>query len=258
REIFWDANSNYNALQLRLDKRLSHGLSFQSSYTWSKAIDDASTTETAFSNTPPGARMQDAFDTKAERGRSAFDTRHNFVTSATYELPRFNANGVGDKLLNGWELTGILTYHTGFPFNVVLGFDRANDASVDDVAQRPDMVTGRTAESAVTGDPTRYIDSTAFQVQPAGTYGNSGRNILEGPGFTTFDMGIYKNTTLFEKVRFQFRAEFFNLFNHANFAIPDNLVVFTSEQSTVPANFGRITRTTSTSRQIQLGLKFIF
>lgn len=258
REIFWDGNSNYNALQLRLEKRLSHGLSFQSSYTFSKAIDDASTTETAFSNTPPGARMQDAFDTKAERGRSAFDTRHNFVSSATYEFPRLSAKGPTDKLVNGWELTGILTYHTGFPFNVVLGFDRANDASVDDVAQRPDMVTGRTAESAITGDPNHYIDPTAFQLQPAGTYGNSGRNILEGPGFTTFDLGIYKNTSITETMKFQFRAEFFNLFNHTNFAIPDNLVVFTSEQSTVPANFGRITRTTSTSRQIQLGVKFIF
>lgn len=202
--------------------------------------------------------MQDALDTKAERGRSAFDTRHNFITSATYDLPRFNVTGARDVVLNGWELTGIMSYHSGFPFNVVLGFDRANDASVDDVAQRPDMVTGRTAGSAVTGDPNHYIDATAFQLQPPGTYGNSGRNILEGPNFITFDMGVYKNTSISETMKLQFRAEFFNLFNRTNFAIPDNLVIFTSEQSTVPANFGRITRTTSTSRQIQLGLKFIF
>jgi hypothetical protein len=258
REIFWDGNSNYNALQLRLDKRFSHGLSFQSSYTWSKAIDDASTTETAFSNTPPGARLQDAFNTKGERGRSAFDTRHNFVTNVTYEFPRYNLKGAADTIVNGWELTGILTHRTGFPFSVFLGFDRANDASIDDVAQRPDIVPGRTAESAITGNPNAYIDPTAFRLPPAGTYGDAGRNILEGPGFTTFDLGVYKNTTLFEKIKFQFRAEFFNLFNHANFAIPDNVVVFTSDQSTVPGNFGRITRTTSTSRQIQLGMKFIF
>ena len=83
-------------------------------------------------------------------------------------------------------------------------------------------------------------------------------NVVHMPVVVAIDLGLYKNTTLFEKVKFQFRAEFFNVFNHTNFALPDNLVVFTSEQSTVPANFGRVTRTTSTSRQIQLGMKFIF
>jgi hypothetical protein len=259
RHIFWDANSNYHALQLRAEKRFSDGLSFQASYTWSKAIDDASTTESAFSNTPPGARLQDAFDPASERGRAAFDVRHNFVASATYEFPRMsNFTGLTDKLLNGWELTGILTTRTGFPFSVFLGFDRANDASVDDVAQRPDVVTGRTADSAITGDPNRYIDPTAFQLPPAGFYGNSGRNILQGPGLTTFDLGVYKNTMIFERIKFQFRAEIFNLFNHANFALPDNLTIFTSELGDTPGNFGRITRTTTTSRQIQLGMKFIF
>jgi hypothetical protein len=259
RHIFWDANSNYHALQLRAEKRFAEGLSFQASYTWSKAIDDASTTESSFSNTPPGARLQDAFDTKAERGRAAFDIRHNFVASATYELPRWSSlTGVSDKLVNGWEITGILTTRTGFPFSVFLGFDRANDGSADDVAQRPDLVTGRTADSAVTGDPNRFVDPTAFQVPPEGFYGNAGRNILEGPSLNTFDLGIFKNTSVGENLNVQFRAEFFNLFNHANFALPDNLTVFTSGQGDVPANFGRINRTVTTSRQIQFGVKLLF
>jgi hypothetical protein len=259
RHIYWDANSNYHALQLRAEKRLSEGLSFQASYTWSKAIDDASTTESSFSNTPPGARLQDAFDTKAERGRAAFDIRHNFVAGATYELPRWTSlTGITDKLVNGWEVTGILTTRTGFPMTVFLGFDRADDGSADDVAQRPNVATGRTAESAITGNPDGFIDPTAFQLQPPGFYGNAGRNILEGPSLHTFDLGVFKNTTAWEKLNVQFRAEFFNLFNHANFALPDNLSVFTSELSTVPANFGRITRTVTTSRQIQFGIKFLF
>jgi hypothetical protein len=259
RHIFWDGNSNYHALQLKVEKRFSQGLDFQASYTWSKAIDDASTTESAFSNTAPGARLQDSFDTRSERGLSAFDLRHNFVLSATYELPRISRfRGVADKLLNGWETTGILTTHSGFPFSLFLGFDRANDASPDDVAQRPDVVSGRSYQSAITGDPNGYVDPTTFQMPPAGNYGNSARNGLIGPGFTTFDLGFFKNTKVKEKLKVQFRAEAFNLLNHTNFALPDNLVIFPSATGVVSGNFGRITRTASSSRQIQFGLKLLF
>ncbi|HET9532682.1 MAG TPA: TonB-dependent receptor [Blastocatellia bacterium] len=259
RHIGWDGNSNYHSLQVRTEKRFSHGLNFQTSYTWSRAIDDASTTESAFSSTAPGSRVQDAFDSRAERGRASFDATHNFVAAATYEFP-INAGftGVTDKLLNGWEVTGLLTTRSGFPFGLFIGFDRANDASADDVAQRPDVVPGRSYESAVTGRIEQYVDPTAFRLAPPGAYGNSGRNVLEGPGFVTFDLGLFKNTPVSERVRIQFRAEAFNLFNRANFAIPDNLTLFVDEQETVPGNFARITRTTSTSRQLQFGLKLIF
>jgi hypothetical protein len=259
RHIFFDGNSNYNALQLKLDRRFSRGLDFQVYYTWSKAIDDVSSTEGEFGNVPSGSRIQDSLDTRAERGLAAFDIRHNFVASATYALPtKESFTGVKDKLLNGWEITGILNSRSGFPFNVLLGFDRANDASADNVAQRPDVVPGRSYSSAITGNPQRYIDPTAFALPPAGTYGNSARNALIGPGYTVFDLGLIKNTTVKESVRIQFRAEAFNLFNHTNFAIPDNLVVFTSPQADVPGNFGTITRTASTSRQLQFGLKVLF
>jgi outer membrane receptor protein involved in Fe transport len=259
RHIGWDGNSNYHSLQVRTEKRLSGGLNFQTSYTWSKAIDDASTTESAFSTVAPGSRVQDAFDSRAERGRASFDATHNFVAAATYEFPiNPGFRGVADKLLNGWEMTGLLTARSGFPFGLFVGFDRANDASADDVAQRPDVAPGRSYESAVTGRVEQYIDPTAFRLAPAGSYGNSGRNVLEGPGFVTFDLGLFKNTRLTERVRLQFRAEAFNILNRANFAAPDNLTIFVDEQETVPGNFARITRTASTSRQLQFGLKFIF
>jgi hypothetical protein len=255
----FDGSSNYNALQLRVEKRFSHGLDFQSSYTWSKAIDEASGTESEFANVPGGSRIQDPLDKRAERGRAAFDIRHNFILGATYELPKNNKfRGVTDKLLNGWEVSGILTARTGFPFNVILGFDRARDASPDNIAQRPDLVPGRTYESAVTGNPDHYIDPTAFDLPTAGTYGNSARNALEGPALATFDLGVFKNTMVRERLKVQFRAEAFNLFNRANFSTPDNLVIFTSENKDVPGNFGRITRTSTTSRQLQFGLKLIF
>jgi len=255
----FDGVSSYNALQLRVEKRLSRGLDFQASYTWGKALDDASGTESEFANVPGGSRVQDPLDRFAEHGRAAFDVRQSFIMGATYELPKNSKfTGVTDKLLNGWELTGLVTTRSGFPFHPIIGFDRARDDSPDNIAQRPDIVTGRSYASAVTGDPNHYIDSTAFTLAPAGTYGNSGRNVLDGPGLATFDLGIFKNTKIGENVTIQFRTEVFNLFNRANFAIPDNLVVFTSENMDVPGNFGIITRTTTTSRQMQFGLKFIF
>jgi hypothetical protein len=259
RHLFWDANSVYNGLQVKVDKRYSHGLDFQASYTWSKAIDDASDTETTFANQAPGARLQDSFDTRSERGPASFDVRHNFVGSVTYEFPKNKAwEGFVDKLLNGWETTAILTAHSGFPFNLYLGFDRANDASADNVAQRPDVVPGRSYSSAITGKPDRYVDPTAFQLPPQNSYGNSARNSLVGPGLATFDLGLFKNTPVTESFKIQFRAEVFNLFNHTNFAIPTDLVIFPDPSGVVPGNFGRITRTSTSSRQMQFGLKFIF
>jgi hypothetical protein len=259
RHILWDSSSTYHALQLKGEKRYSRGLDFQVSYTWSKAIDDASSTGGEFSNQPPGSREQDAFDSRSQRSRAAFDVRHNLVINGTYEFPiNKSYQGFTDKLLNGWQVTGILTARTGFPFNPILGFDRANDASADNVAQRPDVVAGRSYESAITGNVDSYVDPTAFQLPPENSYGNSGRNVLEGPGLVTFDLGLFKNTTVGERVRLQFRAEAFNLFNHANFAIPDNFTIFVDANGTVPGTFGRITRTTTTSRQIQFGLKLIY
>ena len=129
-------------------------------------------------------------------------------------------------------------------------FDRANDASADNVAQRPDVVPGRSYESAVTGRVDQYIDPTAFQLPPENSYGNSGRNVLEGPGLVTFDLGLFKNTNIGERVRLQFRAEAFNLLNKTNFATPSTL----TSNST---GFGVFT-STFPPRQIQLALKLYF
>ena len=160
----FDGVSNYNALQVRVEKRLSRGLDFQSSYTWGKALDDASGTESEFANVQGGSRVQDPMDRRAEHGRAAFDVRQTFIMGATSMKYQKTAKftGVTDKLLNGWEFTGLLTTRTGFPFNVVIGFDRARDASPDNIAQRPDIVPGRSYASAITGDPNHYIDPTAF------------------------------------------------------------------------------------------------
>jgi hypothetical protein len=141
---------------------------------------------------------------------------------------------------------------------VYIGFDRANQGSLQAVSERPDLAQGRSAASAITGDPNHYIDPTAFVLQPVNTLGNAGRDILIGPGFVTFDLGLFKNTHVTERLNIQFRAEIFNLFNRVNLANPSNTTVFSNASGSVPGNFGQIVSTTTPARQIQFGLKFIF
>jgi hypothetical protein len=259
RRVMTDANSLYHGLQVGLNKRLSRNLEFTLSYTWAKAIDDVPDYSGSLANNAPGGSAQDPYNTRADRGRSGFDIRHNFTASWVYNLP-FGAGlqGAAGKLAQGWQLNGIITARSGFPFTPFVGFDRAQDGSENNaVGQRPNLVPGRKFSEIVTGNPNRWYDTSAFTLQPAGFYGNLGRNVLTGPGLFTFDLGIAKNTNLTEEVRLQFRAEAFNLFNRANFALPDNLVVF-AQGGVVPESAGVITRTVTTSRQLQFGLKFIF
>jgi hypothetical protein len=179
--------------------------------------------------------------------------------SATYQLPRANSlRGIVSTLVNGWETNAILTAHSGYPFTVYIGFDRANQGSLGAVSERPDLAAGRSASSAVTGNPSHYIDPTAFVLQPVNTLGNAGRDILTGPGLVTFDLGLFKNTNVTERLKIQFRAEIFNLFNRVNLANPLDTSVFSSASSSIPGDFGQIVSTTTPSRQIQFGLKFIF
>jgi hypothetical protein len=126
------------------------------------------------------------------------------------------------------------------------------------------VASGRDYSSAITGNPNRYVDPTAFVLQPAGFYGNEGRNVLIGPNLRVFDFTLIKKTAITERVNMEFRTEVFNLFNHTNFAGPqqDNRAIFVGVDANgngiVPASFGQLTKTSTSSRQIQFGLKFIF
>ncbi len=262
RMVSMDANSNYNGMQLSINKRFSRNFEFTVSYTWAKAIDDAADYTGALANIPAGAQAQDTYDVRHERGRSNFDVRHNFASSFVYELP-FGAGltGVSKLFLHGWQFNGYVIARTGFPFNPLLGFDRAQDGSRQAgnvIGQRPNLVPGRTFGNAILESPDRWFDPIAFILPAAGTYGNLGRNVLDGPGMWTADLALTKNTNITEKLRLQFRVEGFNIFNHVNFALPDNLVVISDAGGTVPGSSGVITRTVTASRQLQLGLKFIF
>jgi len=230
-------NSSYHALQLNAEKRFSRGFSLLANYTLSKNMDDLS--------------AANPFNRQFERGLSGDDVPHNFKLSGIYEIPRAGLSGAADKIANGWQLNGILTWQSGFPFTVSSG----RDNSFSNVgADRADYLGGRAQLSLDRphGEQVlQWFDTSRFTVNAPGTFGNSGRNILRGPRYFNTDFGVLKNTRITERTRLQFRAEFFNLFNNVNLRLPNSNVS--------SAQFGRITAVVDDSQRIvQFGLKLDF
>jgi hypothetical protein len=199
---------------------------------------------------------------KLDWGPSTSDARHIAVINSSYELPfgsskKFLASqhGLSQKLISGWTLSGVETIQSGLPFTPQLGFNPTNNRD----SRNPIRPSWNPAFSGPTilGGPNQYFNPNAFILQPAGTYGNVGRDVLYGPGLATTDLSLAKNTSISEKLRLQFRAEFFNIFNRANFGSP-NAVVFASASATPSPTAGVITSTSTTSRQIQFGLKLLW
>jgi hypothetical protein len=237
---------------MRLEKRFSGGMSFLASYTLSESMDHASGSGgTADSGVP-----QNNSDFEAEWGPSVFDMRHRFVFSSIYELPfgpgrRFwnGASGAAARLLEGWQVNGILTLQAGQPFTPVLAIDNSNTGQLQD---RPNLIGDPYASGAgcpETRTANCWVNPAAFARPDAMTFGNAGRNSLRGPGFQNVDFSIVKNTALSGLGQLQFRLEFFNLFNWTNYDNPN--------RTALTPNFGRIF-SAGPPRQIQLGLRFMF
>jgi len=195
---------------------------------------------------------------------SAFDVRNRFSFSSTYELPLgsgkalFNgATGLANTLVSGWQLNAIIGLQDGFPFTPLLGFNRSRDGNTN-FPDRPDIAPGRKIDDSIyeNNSPNQWFDPSVFSLQPAGTYGNAGRDILESPGLVSVDASLFKTTYITERLNLQFRAEFFNLLNRTNLAIPSTTVLTTSGDPASSA--GRISRTATQSRQIQFGMKLSF
>jgi hypothetical protein len=257
------ANSSYNALEASLKKRFSHGLSFLASYTYSKAIDDASSFNMTGSAAKPVAGendlAQNPFDLAAERGPSLFDARHRFVFSYQWSLPFFlQSGGLTQAVLGGWQLNGIATLMSGTPFTIFDSTDVSNQGGAPEItgfsANRPDVVSGQNPNSGPR-TTTAWLNSAAFaQVipnpnSPVQQFGNAGRNIGLGPRYSDWDFSIFKNFRVTESKDVQFRAEFFNLLNHPNFRLPDSDIsspTFNQIQAALPP------------RVVQLALKFLF
>ena len=241
------ANSNYNALQARFQRRVTNGLTGLVSYTWSKSIDDASN---FFSSAGDPNFPQNSFNVAAERGRSNFDVRHRLSASYSYALP-FGRSSTSNVLLRGWETHGIVTLQSGRPFTVALLSEIDNSGTGRSILgfgnnDRPNVVGNPELSSGTTS---QWFNTSAFAFPAPGTFGNAGRNILDGPGFQNVNVSLVKNTAFSEFVKLQFRAEAFNLFNHPNFNLPD---IFLGSPT-----FGRITSARD-PRHIQFGLKLLF
>lgn len=270
-----NANSSYNSLQLRSEKRTSVGLSLLLSYTYSKSFDDISS---VFGGNVGAGLPQNSRDLLADRGPSDFNAVHRFSGSFVYDLPfhRMWTNGPdwSGRLLNNWQAGGIFTAQTGSPFTVVLGGAPASSAAAFGNPARPNLVSDPFQPGPVAANPTcqypaptqvrvpqSWFNPCAFAAPAPGLFpgtfqfGNEGRNILTGPGFTNLDFGLSKSMALgSENHRLMFRGDFFNLFNHPNFDIPSHVLGGGSFSQVLSSNaYG-----TKPPRQIQLSARYVF
>jgi Carboxypeptidase regulatory-like domain len=261
---FSEGVSSYNALQVDLNRRFSGGLTVRGVYTFSKALDDGDSVNATTSGGGP-ALASNPFNLHSDKGRGSFDVTHVAVGNVTYALPirsggRFFNNGEGfaSRLISGWTVNSIVTLQTGFPFSPQLSYNPSNNGDTRNPV-RPFANPAFTGP-VIIGSPTKWFDPNAF-VAPSnipangGFYGNVGRDTLVGPGLATWDFSALKDTRITERFDIQFRAEIFNLLNRANFNLP-NAVVFTP--SGVSPTAGAITSTSTTSRQVQFGLKLLW
>jgi outer membrane receptor protein involved in Fe transport len=254
-----DAQSFYDSMQISMMKRYSRGLRAQVSYTLAKSIDDSSGINSQdFDNNVQ--YILDWYDPTFDRGPSAFQARHNVTFNWSWDVPApASLSGIAAGLLKGWQVNNVTTLQTGQPFTVRLGFNRSGNLNTTGFSmnERPDLKPGFSS-NPVLGGPDRYWDINAFALPAAGTRGNLGRNTLTGPGLINADLSLVKSVVLASARTLQVRLEAFNVFNRANFAVPSGRIAFTNAAGDVAPNWGRITSTVTTSRQIQLGIKYLF
>lgn len=238
--------STYHSMQWRAERRFADGFSLLASYAWGKSIDDSSTLITLSQHNP--------FDLRQEKGRSEYDVRHVLTVTYVYELPfgpgkplLSGARGLIRHLVADWQINGITTYRTGYPIRIIIPGDIANTGVSG--GQRPNLV-GNWKLPASERTTERWFNTAAFAMPAPYTFGNLGRHAVGGPGARNWDFGIYKNFPLGERVRLQFRAEIFNLFNHTNLDLPGGTLT--------TAAFGRISSTSTDARDVQLALRLHF
>jgi hypothetical protein len=260
---FWQGNSFYDALQLKVKAKIGSGGEIGGSYTWGKTIDSSSGSLVGdeYSNSISSPLW---FNMKLNRGLADFNVAHNLEMNYTFELstPKW-AHGVNAWALGGWQVGGVFEASTGAPFTPGFAGDALGVKSIDPNIDVPNLVSARGCGSLVNpGDPNHYIKTQCFTVpNPITLRGNLGRNTLIGPGLINLDSSLLKNNhfkRISDTFNVQFRAEFFNLLNHTNFAPPlDNRNIFDSTGNPI-GNAGLITSTQTPSRQIQFALKVIW
>ena len=250
------SSSTYHALQATFRMNEWAGFSGFTTYTWSKSLDDASD---GIDFTAGAAFPQDSTNLKAEHGPSTFDTRNRFTAAINYRVPAWGPKRLGD----GWALNTIVTAQSGRPIPIVTSDDTTGRFYFN---QRPNVVPGVNPVLPHWTPTTGYLNTAAFAQPDFGTFGNLGRNSIYGPNYWNVDFSVSKNTMITDRIGLQFRAEFFNIFNHPNFALPNGSIVAPGDPE---VSNGLITQTPDVAqgnpglggggpRVIQLGVKLAF
>jgi hypothetical protein len=238
---FSDGTASYNSGQFTLERRMSHGLQFTANYTYSHTLDDSTAT-------PLGGNLDNPFCLRCNRSNSDLNFPQIFVMNFIYQTPTLAGwNGATSALLGGWEVSGIFRAQSGIPFTIVSGLNQSYDVVGSDHA---DFASGNHTVHVNPGSVTNYLTASDFAQPGYGNLGDTGRNIVNGPGINSWDLGLDKNFKFGERYRFQFRWEMFNAFNRPTFGTPDN--------SINDGTFGQIFYSQLPPRTMQAAVKFYF
>lgn len=245
-------DSHYNSLQVTANRRFAKSLQVQAAYTYSVCIDDdgggggGGNTTNSGGSSAATTTPENPYNVAYDKGFCGFDIRNTLRVNGVWSLP-FH----GNRLVEGWQISGIESAYGGVPVNITTGVSRAYTQSPD----RPNLVSGCQVQEGVV---TQWFNPACFALQPAGTLGDLGRDVARGPGLVTTDLAVLKDTKIRESMNLQFRAEFFNLLNRANFGLPVATAFSSATGPVVNSQFGKITSIVGTPRQVQLALKLTF
>ncbi len=262
-----DGDSWYRALIVDLRRRWQNGLQAQSSYTWS-TTEDTTQNATFFSDsTTSVVSALPEFIPDYNKGLADFHAEHHWVSNVIWQIPEQSQfTGAADALLNGWQLAAIARVRSGNPLSVFVQTNRSRSLWSPSLGpgtgpDRPNWAPGRGPDDVVTGDPDQWLDPTAFELQPAGTFGNVKRNEIIGPGVATVDLSFTKRVPMSQLGsggRLELRVEIFNALNRVNLGTP-SLTVFSGTSGEPPfASFGQIRSTSTSARQVQVGARLLF
>ena len=261
--------SNYHALEVDVRHQYAHGLQLRGVYTWSRNLDDGSAWNTSVSaNTP--AYVSFPGNPKVDYGPAATNISHAAAINGTWELPIGSGHAllggvspIAQRVVSGWSLSGIASLQSGFPFSPQLGYNPTGNGDSRNPA-RP-ALNPNFHGKLYPHTPAAWFNPDAFEAPYPGTFGNASRDALIGPDLKNLDLSLTKSTSVHERLRAQFRVEYFNLFNHTNFTTPNAIVFSAGPTPSKPAagiavspTAGVLTATATTSRQLQFALKLLF